>query len=171
MHSARLDLICRVELTAILDKEAFTELHLSFRRSMMMTKPILAASRLEGGEYSEGDNQRLSISWLNSKAEVGGLSSVSYLGMLVRYVTTSRKSSSGTSLKAEYSGKVMMGAPSFPRPPGKQRDNKAQCSSCWMTAWPQNWDSKLKSFTVFTALFRHLQLVDHQRSYKTNPLN
>lgn len=34
-----------IELTAILDREALTELHLSFRRSMMM-KPMLAASRL-----------------------------------------------------------------------------------------------------------------------------
>ena len=34
-------------LTAILVSEALTELHLSFLRSMMMTKPMLAASRLE----------------------------------------------------------------------------------------------------------------------------
>lgn len=44
----------------------------------------------------------------------------SHLGILVRYVTTFRKSSSGTSLKAEYSGKVMIGAPSFPRPPAQK---------------------------------------------------
>lgn len=36
-----------VFLTAILDREAFTELHLSFRRSMTMMKPMLAASRLQ----------------------------------------------------------------------------------------------------------------------------
>lgn len=35
------------QLTAILDREAFTELHLSFRRSMMMMNPMLAASRLQ----------------------------------------------------------------------------------------------------------------------------
>lgn len=40
---------CLRELTAILDREAFTELHLSFRLSMMMMKPMLAASRLETG--------------------------------------------------------------------------------------------------------------------------
>lgn len=34
-------------LTAILDREAFTELHLSFRRSMTMMNPMLAASRLQ----------------------------------------------------------------------------------------------------------------------------
>lgn len=41
------DHIHSLELTAILDREAFTELHLSFRRSMMMMKPMLAASRLQ----------------------------------------------------------------------------------------------------------------------------
>ena len=40
---------CIRELTAILDREAFTELHLSFRRSMTMIKPILAASKLQTG--------------------------------------------------------------------------------------------------------------------------
>lgn len=40
--------------------------------------------------------------------------------MLVRYVTTLMKSSSERSLKAENSGKVMIGAPSFPRPPAQE---------------------------------------------------
>lgn len=41
--------------------------------------------------------------------------------MLVRYVTTFRKSSSGMSLNPANSGKVIMGAPSFPLPPAKER--------------------------------------------------
>lgn len=40
-----------VFLTAILDREAFTELHLSFRRSMTMMKPMLAASMLQQTRY------------------------------------------------------------------------------------------------------------------------
>lgn len=42
----------------------------------MMMKPMLAASRLEGVECSEGGNQHLSISQVNSEEEVNALSSL-----------------------------------------------------------------------------------------------
>lgn len=41
--------------------------------------------------------------------------------MLVRYVTTLIKSSSERSLKPENSGNVIIGAPSFPRPPEQDK--------------------------------------------------
>lgn len=41
-------------------------------------------------------------------------------GMRVRYVKTLAKASSGMSLKAEHSGRVMMTLESSPRPPGKK---------------------------------------------------
>lgn len=53
---------CLGELTAILDREALTELHLSFRRSMMMMKPMLAASILETG-HSEDVNWTAPLDW------------------------------------------------------------------------------------------------------------
>lgn len=40
-----------------------------------------------------------------------------YRGMRVRYVNTLDKASSGMSLKAEHSGRVMMTLESSPRPP------------------------------------------------------
>lgn len=43
-----------------------------------------------------------------------------YLGTDVRYVKTLVTTSSGTSLKRELSGKVMIQALSFPRPPGRK---------------------------------------------------
>lgn len=47
--------------------------------------------------------------------------------MRVRYVKTLAKASSGMSLKAEHSGRVMMTLESSPRPPGEQdRSNRSQ---------------------------------------------
>lgn len=39
----------------------------------------------------------------------------------MRYVKTLAKASSGMSLKAEHSGRVMITLESFPRPPGNKR--------------------------------------------------
>lgn len=46
-------------------------------------------------------------------------------GMRVRYVNTLAKASSGMSLKAEHSGRVMMTLESSPRPPRKKKKKKA----------------------------------------------
>lgn len=45
--------------------------------------------------------------------------------MRVRYVNTLAKASSGMSLKAEHSGRVMMTLESSPRPPGQGKVNHA----------------------------------------------
>ncbi len=49
--------------------------------------------------------------------------------MRVRYVKTLAKDSSGMSLKAEHSGRVMMTLESSPRPPGKE-DISNQLQMC-----------------------------------------
>lgn len=46
-------------------------------------------------------------------------------GMTVRYVNTLANASSGMSLKAEHSGRVMMTLESSPRPPGQGKENPA----------------------------------------------
>lgn len=51
-------------------------------------------------------------------------------GMRVRYVKTLAKASSGMSLKAEHSGRVMMTLESSPRPPGKKKKKKSQLQIC-----------------------------------------
>lgn len=43
--------------------------------------------------------------------------------MRVRYVKTLAKASSGMSLKAEHSGRVMITLESSPRPPGQGKEN------------------------------------------------
>lgn len=55
-------------------------------------------------------------------------------GMRVRYVKTLAKASSGMSLKAEHSGRVMMTLESSPRPPGK-KDISSQLQIRLMCFW------------------------------------
>lgn len=54
--------------------------------------------------------------------------------MRVRYVKTLAKASSGMSLKAEHSGRVMMTLESSPRPPGQGRKREA-----WMSKERGKW--------------------------------
>lgn len=62
------------ELTAIRDREAFTELHLSFRRSMIIMKPMLAASRLKQEAEINFVNVSVCVScYLSNSAKIGVL--------------------------------------------------------------------------------------------------
>jgi len=51
----------------------------------------------------------------------------SHLGMLVRYVSTLWNSCSSSSPNARYSGKIMMGLPFCPRPPGNADLEECSC--------------------------------------------